>query len=208
LANLLPGPGKIRRVEHFGAMPYSEIGAFMTLLRQQTSIPARALEFLILTAARTGEVLGARWREINISDRIWSIPGERMKAGREHRVPLSDAAMAILEMVAAIRQNDLVFPGINVGRLLAHDVMSRELHRLGSQETVHGFRSAFRDWAAETTAYPSEVAEQALGHAVGSAVERAYRRTDLFNRRRRLMDEWARFCELPVPTGEVVPLRG
>jgi integrase len=206
LQNLLPAPAKVRRVEHHAAMPYVELGAFMEELRQRGAIAARALEFLILAAARTGEVIGARWDEINLGERLWTLPADRMKSGREHRVPLSDAAMAIVDAMADTRQSDFIFAGAYPGRPLAHDALNRELHRLGRQETVHGFRSAFAQWAAERTNYSFEVRELALAHAVGDAVVRAYQRSDLFDRRRRLMNDWARFCAQPAGAGEVVHL--
>jgi integrase len=208
LANLLPAPGKVARVAHFAAIPYTEVGSVMAKLQPTASIPARALEFLILTAARSGEVLGAKWDELDLNQRVWTIPAERMKAGREHRVPLSDAAMAVVEAMAEIRMSDYLFPGIGTGRPLAHDAMSRALHRLGREETVHGFRSGFSQWGAERTSYPFEVRELALAHAVGSQVERSYQRSDLFDRRRRLMDDWADFCAKPPSAGKVVPIRG
>lgn len=205
LENLLPKPGKVKRVERFAAMPYAEIGAFMVELRQQKSIAARALEFAILTAARTGEVIGARWDEINMTERLWTVPAERMKAGREHRVPLSDAAMVVLDELRATPVDEYVFPG--VAGPLNHKTLLRLLERMQRTDiTVHGFRSTFRDWAAERTSFPAEVAEMALAHSVGSAVEQAYRRSDLFDRRRRLMDDWAGYCAAPAAAGEVVAI--
>jgi integrase len=196
LESLLPGRSKVRRVEHHAALPYSEIGAFMAGLRQQQGVAAQALEFAILTAARTGEVIGARWDEINIADRLWTIPPERMKAGKEHRVPLSDAAMAVIERVRGSGSGQHVFPGRR-GRPLSGAAMLMLLRRMGRGDlTVHGFRSSFRDWAAERTAFPAEIAEMALAHAVGSAVEQAYRRSDMFQKRRQLAEQWATFCEL------------
>jgi integrase len=171
-------------------------------------VPARALEFAILTAARSGEVLGARWNEINLVERLWTIPTERMKAGREHRVPLSDAALSVVESMAALRQGDFVFPGAKAGRPISDPAMRVLLSRIGRGDlTVHGFRSAFRDWCAEATNFPSEVAEMALAHAVGDKVEAAYRRGDLFEKRRQLAAAWARYCDTPAAEGRVVPLR-
>jgi integrase len=209
LENLLPKPSKVRRAEHHAALPYSEIGAFMVELRERDTVGAAALEFVILTAARTGEALGATWDEINVAERLWIIPAERMKAHKEHRVPLSDAAMAIVERMAAVRTSDYIFPGQRGGQpLSASGALLAVLERMGWADlTTHGFRSTFRDWCAERTAYPAEVAEMALAHSVGSAVEQAYRRSDLFDRRRRLMDDWARYCSATVPTtGEVVAM--
>lgn len=206
LDHLLPARSKVARVEHHPAMPYPEVGAFVAILRQNTSIGARAHEFAILTAGRAGEVLGATWDEIDVGNRVWTIPGKRMKAGREHRVPLSDAALAVLEQMRIIRQSDSVFPGQR-GRM-SHKALQLTLRRTGRDATVHGFRSTFRDWAAEQTAFPSELAEMALAHSVGTAVEAAYRRSDLFEKRRRLMSDWAAFCAKPSVAGEVVPIRG
>jgi integrase len=207
LDNLLPARAKVQRVEHHPALPYAEIGAFMARLRPDTSIAARALEFLILTAARSGEVLQARWDEIDLPSRLWTVPAERMKSGREHRVPLSDAAIAIVKAMAAIQLNDYVFPGRRgaLGRTALFD----QLRRIGRADlTTHGFRSTFRSWSAGRTNFPREVAEMALAHTVGDAVERAYQRSDLFEKRRQLADAWARFCAVPAVTGgEVVALR-
>ena len=208
LENLLPKKSKVRRVEHYAALPYAEIAEFMVGLRQQEGIAARALEFAILTAARSGEVLGARWNEINLAERLWTISAERMKAGREHRLPLSDAALSVVERMAALRQGDFVFPGAKAGRPISDPAMRVLLRRIGRGDfTVHGFRSAFRDWCAEATNFPSEVAEMALAHVVGDKVEAAYRRGDLFEKRRQLAAAWARYCDTPAAEGRVVPLR-
>ncbi len=216
LENLLPQRSKVQRVEHHAALAYDEIGAFMAELRQQQSVAARALEFAILTAARTGEVIGARWDEINTTERLWTVPAERMKADREHRVPLSDAAMAIIEQMAAGRSGEVVFPGGKVGRPLSNMALLMLLRRMAGEEkrwgdlTAHGFRSSFRDWAAERTNFPAEVAEMALAHSVSDKVEAAYRRGDLFQKRRQLAEAWAAFCDAPVSrfaTGDVVPIR-
>jgi integrase len=208
LENLLPERSKVRRIVHHAALPYPEIGAFMAGLRRQQGVAARAFEFLILTAARTGEVTGARWSEINVDDRVWVIPAERMKAGKEHRVPLSDAAMAVIERMRGSGAGQHLFPGRR-GRPLSGAAMLMLLRRMGRGDlTVHGFRSSFRDWAAERTAFPAEIAEMALAHAVGSAVEQAYRRSDMFQKRRQLAEAWATFCNLPATgSGEVVPIR-
>ena len=176
---------------------------------------ARALEFAIFTAARTGEVLGARWDEIDLTTKIWTVPAERMKAGREHRVPLSDPALAILKRVrplALMRDSKLdpaapVFPGLRRALPMSNMVFLMLLRRMKRTDvTAHGFRSTFSDWAAERTAYPREVVEMVLAHTVENKVEAAYRRGDLFDKRRTLMDAWAVFCEA-TPTGKVVPLR-
>jgi integrase len=207
LENLLPRPSKVRRVEHLAALPYPEIGTFLIELRQQGGIAARALEFAILTAARTGEAIGARWDEFNLAERLWTVPAERMKGAREHRVPLSDAALAIVENMAKIRLGDFVF-GASAHRPISNMAMLMLLRRMGRADlTVHGFRSTFRDWAAERTSVTAEVAEMALAHAVADAVERAYRRGDLFQKRRQLAEQWAKFCAAPPSAGSVVPLR-
>jgi len=205
---LLPPRSKVRRVEHYAALPYSEIGAFMAALRQRSDGAALALQFVILTAARTGEALGATWYEIDFKAKTWTIPAERMKKGdRQHRVPLSPAALAVLERLHASRINDLVFAGAKAGRPLSDMALLMLLRRMGRDDvTTHGFRSTFRDWAAERTSYPNHVVEMALAHAVSSAVEAAYRRGDLFEQRRRLMEAWADYCS-SGETGAVVPLR-
>jgi integrase len=195
LDQLLPRKTKVRPVEHHSALSYAEIGAFMVELRAQEGTAARALEFAILTAARTGEVLGSRWSEIDTPARLWTISGERMKSGREHRVPLSNSALTILENMAAIRSSELVFPGAISGRPLSNMALLMLLRRMGRDDlTAHGFRSTFRDWAAERTDFPTEVAEMALAHAVGDKVEAAYRRGDLFQKRRQLAEAWATYC--------------
>ena len=189
LDQLLPQRGKVRKVKHHAAMPYAELPAFMVAVRARPATAARALEFAILTAARTGEVLGARWQEIDLEARIWTVPAERMKAGREHRVPLSDAALAILH--AIYRTGDLVFP-------LSHMALFRFLRQMERGEiTAHGFRSTFRDWASEETSHSRDVVEMALAHAIADKTEAAYRRGDLFDKRRRLMTEWEAYCGAP-----------
>jgi integrase len=195
LAELFPAKGKLALVKHHAAMPYVDVPAFLADLAKENHLAARALEFTILTAARSGEVLGATWSEFDFAAKTWVVPASRMKAKREHRVPLSDRVLAILR--ALPRDGERVFPleKLIMGRLLRDRLNHPDV-------TVHGFRSSFRDWAAERTRYPDVVAEQALAHAVGSQVMRAYHRTDLFEKRRRLMSEWATFCSRPVPTGE------
>ncbi len=208
LANLLPKPGKLRAVEHHAALPWGEVGAFMAELREQTGTAARCLELVILTAARTGEAIGARWVELDLMAGMWTVPRERMKVGAEHRVPLSRATLAVLEAQrAGAGEGEYVFPGARAGRPLSNMAMAMLLRRMrGDGITVHGFRSAFRDWTAESTAYPREVAEAALAHTLRDKVEAAYRRGDLFEKRRRLMEEWATFCADPTPRGQVVPI--
>jgi integrase len=210
LENLLAKRSKVRRVEHHAALAYAAIGVFMEELRRQEGIAARALEFAILTAARTGEVIGARWDEINLAERLWTVPGERMKAGREHRVPLSDSALAVVEKMGEARSGDFVFPGGKAGRPLSNMSLLMTMRRMGRGDlTVHGFRSSFRDWAAERTNFPTEVAEMALAHVVADKVEAAYRRGDLFDKRRQLAEAWAAFSAAPPPSsaGQVVPIR-
>jgi integrase len=206
LENLLAPRSKVRKIEHHPALPYAELPEFMAELRQQKSVAARALEFLILTAARSGEVLGAQWSEINFAERLWIVPASRMKAGREHRVPLSGPAIAILEEMRAIRHSDYMFPGNRDRRPLGPVALRQTLQRMGRTEiTAHGFRSAFADWCSERTSFSSEIREMALAHVVGNKVEAAYRRSDLFQKRRQVMDAWARYCTEPPAAGEVVP---
>jgi integrase len=212
LDKLLPARSKVRRVEHHAALPYAELPAFLVNLREQEGIAARAVEFAILTAARTGEMIGACWNEVDLLDKVWTVPAARMKAHRDHRVPLSARALAILHEMQAARHGDgFVFPGREPGGPLSNMAFLMLLRRMGRADvTVHGFRSSFRDWAAERTSVPSEVAEMALAHAVGNKVEAAYRRGDLFEKRRRLMQQWATFCTT-APVGErqgnVTPMR-
>jgi integrase len=207
LDKLLPARAKIQKVEHHPALPYSEIGSFMEKIRGQDGIAARALEFLILTAGRTGEIIGARWDEIDLEDKIWVVPGARMKAAREHRVPLSGAALAITKLMNEIRESDFVFPGGRKGKPLSNMAMLAVLKRMGRVDlTAHGFRSTFRDWAAERTNFPREVVEMALAHTIENKVEAAYRRGDLFQKRRQLMEVWARFCGTTRPQAEVIAI--
>jgi len=210
LAHIFPARGKVQKVEHHAALPYREIGEFMAKLRQQGGVAARALEFAILTAARTGEVLGARWSEINLAERVWVVPAERMKAGKEHRVPLSDRAIALLNEIGGGHSvpGAFVFLGARPRSPLSNMSLLMTLRRMGRGDlTAHGFRSTFRDWAAERTAFPSEVAEMALAHAVGDKVEAAYRRGDMFEKRRQLAEAWARYCERAEMAADVTPIR-
>lgn len=188
---LLPKPTKLVRGHH-AAMPYDQVPAFMARLREVDAISARALEFCILTAARSGEVLGAAWDEVDLEAAVWTAPAERMKAGGIHRVPLSGAAIELLRPLHDLRVSSYVFPGARPNRPLSVMAMSMMLRRVTpSGATVHGFRSSFRDWAAEETDFPREIAEAALAHTVGDAVERAYRRGDALEKRRALMGAWA-----------------
>jgi integrase len=215
LDKLLPAPGKLRTVAHHPALPFDAVPEFMIDLRRREGISARALEFVILTATRTGEALGATWAEIDIAGRVWTIPAARMKAFREHRVPLSAEAHAVIVQVrelAPMRDGEPakdapLFPGLRPALPLSRMVLLKLLWRMGRHDaTVHGFRSAFSDWAAERTSYPREVVEMALAHAIENRVEAAYRRGDLFEKRRQLMDAWAAFCMSPTISAEVVPL--
>jgi integrase len=222
LENLLAKPATAKAAAgqgaHHAALPYGEIGAFVEALRRLDGVAARALDFAILTAGRSNEVLGARWSEIDRAERVWTVPAARMKGKREHRVPLSDAALAILDGMASLATGGgtvepaaLVFPGANAGRPLGPMALRRVLATVAGERwpglTVHGFRSSFRDWAAERTAFPAELAEMALAHVTGSVVERAYRRSDMFAKRAALADAWAAWCARPAaPEGAVVPL--
>lgn len=192
----LPKPGKARRVRHHPAMPYADLPAFMERLRGMGSISARALEFTILTATRTGETIGARWSEIDLDEKIWTVPGERTKSGREHRVPLPDRAVEILKDMPRERGSDYVFPGASKGKPLSNMAMLECLRGMEGCDglTVHGFRSTFKDWCAEQTNHPREIAEAALAHVLKDKTEAAYQRGDLLEKRRRLMDAWARYC--------------
>jgi integrase len=214
LQNVLPARSRVSTVEQHAALPWAEMGSFMAELEQQGGIAALALRFAILTAARTGEVIGATWGEIDMRAGIWTVPGRRMKIGKEHRVPLSDVALAVLREMAKLGTgtdaDSFVFPGGKTGKPLSNMAMLALLHRMHRGDlTVHGFRSSFRDWCSESTNYPREVAEQALAHAIPDKVEAAYRRGDLFEKRRRLMDEWTEFCgrAAPAEPGRVVRLR-
>ena len=204
LDKILPKPSKVTKVEHHVALPVDDIGAFMAELRKREGVAARALEFAILTAARSGEVRGATWSEIDLDSGVWIIPGERMKAGREHRVPLSEGAIKLLQALPRFGHTDLVFVAPR-GGMLSDMTMTAVMRRMEVDAVPHGFRSTFRDWAAERTAYPRDVAEMALAHTIGDKVEAAYRRGDLFEKRCRMMADWAAFCNTKV-TGDVVPI--
>jgi integrase len=214
LENVLPKRSKMAPVVHHAALPWNEIGGFMEKLTALDSVPAMALRFAILTAARSGEVMGARWSEIDFAAKVWTIPPHRMKAGQEHRVPLSDDALAILAKATDERgqpdQGGLIFPGTTAERPLSERGLRQVLWRMARKDlTVHGFRSTFRDWCGEATSYPRDLAEAALAHTLKDKVEAAYRRGDLLERRRRLMEEWATFCAQPKPANgaTVVPIR-
>lgn len=194
LEKLLPSRNKIQKVKHHDALPYNEIAGFMIELRKRKGVSVLALEFAILTAGRSGEVRGATWTEIDLKNRIWTIPATRMKAGKEHRVPLSDESLAILKKVPRFVGNDFVFPAPRGGQL-SDMALTSILRRMGCGNlTQHGFRSTFRDWAGETTAYPREVIEHALAHQLKDKAEAAYQRGDLLEKRVRLMSDWSKHC--------------
>ncbi len=208
LDHLLPARSNVRRVQHHPALPFAEIPAFMEEVRARDGIAARALEFTVLTASRIGEALGARWDEIDLGAKLWIVPAERMKKGRkEHRVPLSPRAIVILTEMAEIQQSDFVFTGLKSGQHLSDMGIRTLVRELRDGITRHGFRSTFRDWAAETTGFPNHVVEMALAHAVPDAVEAAYRRGDLLEKRRKLMEAWATFCGRKPESAQVVPLK-
>ena len=194
LKHLLPAQAKVKSVRHHEALPYAQLPAFMVELRHRDGVSARALEFTILTAARTGEVIGARWSEIDLKGKVWVVPAARMKAGREHRVPLSKRALEILKVLPREEGNAHVFIGAHAGKGLSNMSMLELLRGMQHGLTVHGFRSSFRDWASEATTHPRDVVEMALAHAVGDKVEAAYRRGDLFEKRAALMADWEVFC--------------
>lgn len=206
LENLLANPNKVAKVKHHPALPWQEIGAFMSALRQQEGIAARAVELAILTATRSGEVRGTTWAEIDLDAGLWVIPGHRMKAEKEHRIPLSTAALAILK--ATPRLGDLVFAGRHHGKPLSDMSLTAVLRRMERRDiTVHGFRSTFRDWCAESVAnsFPREVCEHALAHSLPDKVEAAYRRGDLIEKRTMLMQAWADYCAM-IPSARNVTL--
>jgi len=203
LENLLSEQRRAQAVNHLAAVPYQQIGAFMEKLRAQEGIAARALEFLILTASRSSEALGAKWSEIDGA--TWTVPAGRMKAHKEHRVPLSRRAVTLLASLP--RDCDFIFPAPRAGGAPHQQTLSRELRRLGVKATVHGFRSSFRTWAGERTSFANHVIELSLAHTVGSAVERAYSRGDLLDQRSKLMEAWAVFCDRGASAGGVVALR-
>jgi integrase len=209
LENVLPKKSKVSKVEHHAALPWRESGAFMKALAAEQGTGALAFRFAILTAARTGEVIGARWSEIDMQHAVWTIPGDRMKAGVEHRIPLSADVMALLQEAAKLRVDgvDFVFPGGKKDKPLSNMALLMTLRRMKREDlTAHGFRSTFRDWAAET-GQPADIAEAALAHTVGDKTVAAYQRGDLLDRRRRLMEAWAAFCaKVPAPGGNVVDL--
>lgn len=208
LDKLLPARTKVKKVEHHPALPWLEMGAFMVKLRQQEGVAAKAVELAILTACRSGEVRGALWEEFDLDNGIWIVPPERMKAKKEHRIPLPEKAIQLLRKQKEQFPTGYVFPGMKEGKPLSDMSLTAVLRRMELNEiTIHGFRSSFRDWAAESTAYPNEMVEMALAHTIGNKVEAAYRRGDLFDKRRRMMNDWSNFCDTVIKAGEVIPMR-
>ncbi|MGX5650190.1 tyrosine-type recombinase/integrase [Hydrogenophaga borbori] len=203
LDHLLSHPTKIAKVKHHAALGVDAMEGFTSALREQAGMGALALQFAILTAARSGEVRGARWGEIDLAGRLWTIPGERMKAGVEHRVPLSTQAVKLLKALPRVEGSDVVFPG-SKGQPLSDMTLSAVMRRMEVDGVPHGFRSTFRDWAAERTNFPRELAEMALAHTIENKVEAAYRRGDLLAKRAQMMQAWADFCETPVTKGNVI----
>ncbi|MDD5272605.1 MAG: integrase arm-type DNA-binding domain-containing protein [Methylovulum sp.] len=198
LDKILPKPSKVQDTRHHPALPYADMAAFMSELKQQDNLAARCLEFTILTAARTNEAIGATWDEIDMEAKVWTIPADRMKADREHLVPLSGACLALLKAMRSAKQNDYVFAGGRGGGL-SNMAMLKLLQRMGRKDlTVHGFRSTFRDWAAETTHHENFVLEMCLAHTIKNQAEKAYRRGDLLEKRLNVMNEWADFCNEAV----------
>ena len=211
LGELLPKSQKIKKVEHHPAIPYRQINQFTTELRKQGGTAPLALEFMLLTAARTGEVVAAKWDEVDFDSLVWTVPAERMKSGKEHRVPLSKRAVEILQTMMASKQNEYIFPGHSVAK---NSHMSTGTCRIVmkrmenfSQYTPHGLRSTFRDWAAETTNFANETLELALAHTIPNKAEAAYRRQDQLEKRAKLMQHWQNFIEMPSKLGSVLQLR-
>lgn len=202
---ILPARQKLKRGHH-AAMAIDDVPEFIGLLRQRPAVAARCLEFAILTAARSSEALGARWDEFDLEAKVWAIPAARMKAAREHRVPLCAGALVILSEMESLRRGDHVFPGQRPRQPLSTMAMEMVLRRMQVSETVHGFRSSFRDWAGNRTSFPRELAEHALAHVIGDKAEQAYRRDDALERRRPMMEAWAAHCE-PHKASNVVPIR-
>lgn len=206
LDKILPKPSKVAKVEHREALPVSEVGAFMVMLRSMEGVGAKALHFAILTAARSGEVRGATWDEFDLTAKMWTIPAARMKAGKEHRVPLSDDAVKIIKAQPPIANSPYVFTAPRGGQL-SDMTLSAVTRRMGAACVPHGFRSTFRDWVSERTSYPGDMAEMALAHTISDKVEAAYRRGDMVEKRRRLMNDWAKFCGTVEAKGDVIPIK-
>jgi integrase len=209
LSEVLPKPSQVAKVEHYPALPYAKLPAFMATLSQREGVGAKALRFAILTCARTGEVIGARWSEVDFAEKLWTIPAARMKAGHEHRVALSQAAVQLLKSLPTEDGNNFVFIGPRPGNGLSSTTLMQTLRRMGHGDvSVHGFRSAFRDWCAECTNYPREVAEMALAHKISDKTEAAYRRGDLLKKRFLLAEAWSKYASSPpAAKATVVPMR-
>jgi integrase len=200
LDKLLPKPSRVKRVRHHPAMPHEDVADFMAELSEDWSISAQALRFLILTAARTSEVLQAKWAEVDLDNGVWTVPAERMKTRREHRVPLSDAALRVIAELPRVEGNPFLFPGTRSGAPLSNMALLQLMRGMGygvagdrGDYVPHGFRSSFRDWSGEVSSFPRDVAEMALAHVIENKVEAAYRRGDLFQKRRAMMQEWAAY---------------
>ena len=211
LDKLLPAPSKVAKPEYHTAVALADVSAFALKLRAAEGMGARALEFAMLTAARSGEVRGARWAEIDRDAKLWTIPAARMKAGREHRVPMSNAALSMLEALPRIDAADWVFPASRTtvdgqAKTLSDMALTAVMRRMKLDAVPHGLRSTFRDWAAERTNYPRDVAEMALAHTIGDKVEAAYRRGDLFDKRRQMMNDWAEFLARPELPAKVIDM--
>ena len=206
LNQLLPTLSRKDRVTHYRALPFSDVAGLILKLRALPSAAARCLEFTILTAARTNEAIKARPEEFDLPNATWTIPSSRMKAKREHRVPLSPRAVEIVRGYLNLK-NEYLFPGAHSGKAISNMTMLHMLQRMGLDVTVHGFRSSFRDWASERTGFPHEVCEMALAHTISNAAEAAYRRGDLFEKRRKLMEAWADFIDTPALQGVVIPMK-
>jgi len=204
LSEVLPAPGKIKKVKHHRALDWRDVPSFMSDLKNREGVSARALEFIVLTAARSGEVRFATWDEIDLKNKVWTVPAERMKARKDHRVPLSDSAIALLERTP--RLGDLLFTAPR-GGVLSDMSVSAVCKRMKVDATPHGFRSSFKDWARNCTAYPDEVSELALAHVNSDATRAAYARDELLGKRAKLMSDWARFVEVPIEKGEVIGIR-
>lgn len=211
LGQLLPKSQKIKKVEHHAAMPYQRVNEFVTALRSKSSMTSLALEFMLLTACRTGEVVGAKWVEVDLISSVWTIPSERMKAGVEHRVPLCKRAVQILKLMQAQTQNEYVFPSHSIAKNTHMSsgsclVAMKKMAEFKSY-TPHGLRSTFRDWASETTSFANETLELALAHTIKNKAEAAYRRQDQIEKRAKLMQLWQQYVETPVSIGQVLPIK-
>jgi integrase len=208
LSEVLPAPGQIAKIAHHRAVPYAEMPSLVGVLRQREGVAAQALVFTILVVARAGETLGATWPEIGFEAAVWTVPAERMKSRRPHRVPLAPQVIELLDGLHREDGNPFLFIGSKPGAGLSETSLAATLRRVGRSETVHGLRSSFSDWAHERTGHASHEIELSLAHSVGSDQEKAYRRGDMLDKRRKLMEAWARYCTSPPPAGALVPLRG